>query len=86
MHHFDLLECIKEVELLAKSTKSNIKKSVRKLNIRKKYEDGDIPASIDEAVWQYQVKYQISSLKNSMTRCGEITKILLKLQKDCSKT
>lgn len=70
VHHFDLMNTIKDVELLAQSTMDNLSRSVKKLNLRKKYLDQDrLKASTDEKIWKYEIKYQISDLTNSMTRC-----------------
>ena len=57
VHHFDLLSTMQEVQLLAKSTKDNLKRSVRKLSLRKQYEGSGLNASIDEKIWKYEVKY-----------------------------
>jgi hypothetical protein len=57
LHHFTLSNTIKDVELLAKSTKNNLRRSIRKLNLRKKYTDADkLKASTDRKIWKYEIK------------------------------
>jgi len=59
IHHFDLAGTIKDVELLADTTDNSLGKSVRRLNLRKKYLDGDkLKPSTDAKIWKYEVKYQ----------------------------
>lgn len=87
IHHFDLMNTIKDVELLATSTKDKLRRSVRKLDLRKKYEmGGKLTANTDVKIWKYEIKYQLADLTNSQDRCLEIIKILMKLQKDCART
>lgn len=87
LHHYDLLNTIKDVELIAQSTKDNLKRAVRKLNLRKRFKDADrLKASTDEKIWQYEIKYQIQNLTSSQNRCLEVIKRLMKLQKDCART
>ena len=63
IHHFDLLNTMKDVENLAKSTKFNFSRSIRKLNLRKKYEmNSKLSPSLDEKIWSYEIKYNISDL------------------------
>ena len=70
VHHFDLANIIKDVELLAQSTKDNIGRSVRKLNLRKKYDDkGKLTPSFDAKIWKYEVKNQVSDLTNQFEKC-----------------
>jgi hypothetical protein len=87
IHHFELMNTIKDVELLAQSTKDNLRRSFRKLDLRKKYIEGDgLSPNTDEKIWKYEVKSQIADLTNSMERCNEIVAVLKRLQKDCAKT
>ena len=39
MHHFDLGNAVKDVELIAETTKTNLARSFRKLDLRKRYVD-----------------------------------------------
>jgi len=87
VHHFDLANAIKDVELLAQTTKDNLRRSIKKLNLRKKYLDGDkLKPSTDAKIWKYEVKYQNSDLLQSLEKCNAIVKVLEKLQKDCART
>jgi len=87
IHHFDLMNTIKDVELLATSTKDNLRRSIRKLDLRKKYQDGSgLKANTDAKIWKYEIKTQLSDLVNSQEKCNKIIVILKKLQKDCAKT
>jgi hypothetical protein len=87
IHHFDLANSIKDVELLAQTTKDNLRRSIKKLNLRKKYLDGDkLKPSTDAKIWKYEVKYQNSDLQQSLDKCNAIVKVLEKLQKDCART
>lgn len=57
IHHFTLSNTIKDVELLAASTKQNLRRSIRKLNLRAKYLDnGKITPTFDAKIWKYEVK------------------------------
>ena len=59
IHHFDLVAAVKDVELLASTTKDNLANSVKRLNLRKKYlDDGRLKPNTDAKIWKYQVKYQ----------------------------
>jgi hypothetical protein len=87
IHHFDLSNQIKDVELLATTTKSNLRRSIRKLDLRKRYLGSDkLKPTTDAKIWKFEVKYQNSDLKTSMEKCNAIVAILEKLQKDCAKT
>jgi hypothetical protein len=67
VHHFDLANAIKDVELLAQTTKDNLRRSIKKLHLRKKYLDGDrLKPSTDAKIWKYEVKYQNSDLLQSL--------------------
>lgn len=71
---------IKDVELLAVATKNNIRRGVRKLNLRKKYEgEGKLTALLDVKIWKYEIRSQVSDLGVSIARCDVIIKILKKL-------
>lgn len=86
-HHFDLLDVMKDVTNLARTTKDNLSRSVKKLKLRKKYEDkGKLKASDDVRIWEYEIKYQLSDLEKSLHGCGEIVKQLLKIQNDSART
>jgi hypothetical protein len=59
IHHFTLSNTIKDVELLATSTRSNLGRSVRKLELRKKYIDDagkELKPSTDAKIWKYEIK------------------------------
>lgn len=54
IHYFDLQNTIKDVELIAQTTKDGLRKSVRKLDLRKRYsDDGRLSANTDEKIWKY---------------------------------
>lgn len=87
IHHFDLSNAIKDVELLAKSTKSNLRRSVRKLDLRKKYLEGDkLKPNTDAKIWKYEIKSQVADLTVSLEEVNKIVKVLEKLQVNCVKT
>jgi len=59
LHHFTLSNTIKDVELLASSTKSNLRRSVRKLDLRKRYVDDagkELKPTTDLKIWKYEIK------------------------------
>jgi len=57
IHHFTLSNTIKDVELLATATKDNLRRSFRKLDLRKKYSDENrLSVNTDEKIWKYEVK------------------------------
>jgi len=63
IHHFDLANSIKDVELLATTTKDNLRRSIKKLALRKRYLEGDrLKPSTDAKIWKYEVKYQSADL------------------------
>lgn len=89
VHHFDLGNAIKDVELLAQTTKDNLRRSVKKLELRKKYEEnGKIVAkpNLDVKIWKYEIKYQTQDLEQSLEKCDAIVKVLEALQKNCART
>jgi len=87
IHHFDLANQIKDVELLAQTTKDNIRRSVRKLQLRKKYLDnGKMKPTFDVKIWKYEIKCQNNDLATQLEKCNAIVKVLEKLQKDCART
>lgn len=87
IHHFDLGNQIKDVELLASMTKDNLRRSIRKLALREKYLEGNkLKPSTDAKIWKYECKSQISDLGISLEKCNAIVKVLEKLQKDCART
>lgn len=87
IHHFELSNAIKDVELLADTTKNNLRRSIRKLNLRKKYLTEDrLKPNTDAKIWKYEVKSQIADLTVSYDRCTAIVGVLDKLQKDCART
>jgi hypothetical protein len=64
--HFELMNQIKDVELLATSTKDNLRRSIRKLDLRKKFIEGEgLSANTDEKIWKYEIKQQVNDLTNS---------------------
>lgn len=80
VHHFDLMNTIKDVELLATSTKDNLRRAIRKLDLRKKYIAGDgLNANTDAKIWKYEIKTQINNLTNSQEKCNRIVAHLRKL-------
>ena len=87
IHHFDLANAIKDVELLATTTRDNLGRSMRKLNLRKRYEEkGRLKPSTDAKIWKYEIRYQEQDLTQSLEKCNGIVKVLEKLQKDCART
>jgi DNA repair ATPase RecN len=87
VHHFDLANQIKDVELMAQTTKDNLRRSVRKLNLRKKYEGTPkLSPSFDVKIWKYEIKTQLSDLQTQLEKANAIIKVLEKLQKDCART
>lgn len=89
LHHFTLSNTIKDVQLLASSTKSNLRRSVRKLNLRKKYLDDDkkeLKPSTDLKIWKYEIKSQIADLTVSLEKCDAIIVVLKDLQTQCVRT
>jgi len=72
-----LSSTIKDVELLAQYTKNNIRRSVRKLNLRKRYEgEGKLNPLMDVKIWKYEIKSQVSDLGISIEKCNEVIKKL----------
>jgi hypothetical protein len=56
---------ILDTELLAQSTKDNLHRSFKKLELRQKYKDANRMAPrIDMKIWQMEVKLQVGDLKN----------------------
>lgn len=87
LHHFDLSNQIKEVELLAQTTLDNIGRSVRKLNLRKKYElNGRMTPTFDVKIWKLEVRNQKNDLETQLAQCKKIIGILEALQKNCART
>lgn len=89
IHHFDLGNAIKDVELLAQTTKDNLNRSIKKLNLRKKYEEKGTLASkpnTEIKIWKYEIKYQSQDLATSLEKCNLIVKVLEDLQKNCART
>lgn len=87
IHHFSLSNNIKDVELLADTTKNNLRRSIRKLDLRADYRaEGRLKPNTDAKIWKYEVKSQIADLTVSLERCNEIVAELDKLQKDCART
>lgn len=87
LHHHDLANAIKDVDLLAMTTSDNLGRSIRKLNLRKRYIEGDkLKPLTDAKIWKFEIKYQQNDLKVSLEKCDAIVKVLEKLQKDCAKT
>jgi hypothetical protein len=90
LHHFDLANAIKDTELLAQTTKDNLRRSMRKLKLRKDYADGKkskpLKPLMDLKIWKLEIKYQSSDLGQSLDTCNKIVKVLEKLQKDCART
>jgi N-methylhydantoinase B/oxoprolinase/acetone carboxylase alpha subunit len=87
IHHFELSNITKNVELLASSTKQNLRRSIRKLQLREKYENSDrLTPETDVKIWKYEIKSQIYDLTYSMEKCSNIVKELEKLQEDCART
>jgi len=88
IHHIDLANVIKDVELLASSTKSGLNRGKRKLELRaRKFPEGKAyNPSWDKKLWRYEIKTQIADLDRSLDKC-ELIKIVLKhLQEDCIRT
>jgi hypothetical protein len=82
-----LSNSIKDVELLASSTKNNLRRSVRKLSLRdKKLNDGELKPTTDVKIWKYEVKSQIADLTVSLEKCNEIVKVLEELQVATART
>jgi hypothetical protein len=68
-------------------TKSNLRRSIRKLDLRSKYlGKGTLKPNTDAKIWKYECKSQIADLGVSLEKCGLIVKVLEKLQKDCART
>lgn len=87
IHHFDLSNTINDVELLAETTKLNLRRSVRKLGLRDKLKKkGSLSPTYDLKIWKYEIKSQIADLGVSLERCNEIVKVLKKIQEDCART
>jgi hypothetical protein len=85
--HFDLGNQIKDVSLLATTTKDGIARAVRKLNLRKRYLDEDrITPTFDVKIWKYEIKTQNNELGVQIQKGRAIIAILEKLQKDCART
>lgn len=85
-HHFDLSNTIQDVALLADSTKFNVNKTIKKLNLRQKFVDAgrmkERGPLLDLKVWTYTIRRQVTDLEDSMAKCDTIIKILTQLQKD----
>jgi len=80
IHTLDLRNTIEDVKLLATTTKEQLGKSIRKLDLRAKYDaKGKLNANMDEKVWSYEIKYQLSGLEDSLGKCKTIIGILKKL-------
>ena len=57
VHQFTLSNLVKDVALLASSTKSNLRRSIRKLDLRAKYEGTDkLTPEMDVKIWKYEIK------------------------------
>jgi hypothetical protein len=78
IHHLNLANTVKEVELLATTTKNNISRSVKRLNLRKRYlgTPGKLTPLIDAKIWKYEVKYQESDLETQIEKCDLIVATL----------
>lgn len=82
--------------MLATTTRDNFRKSIGKLDLRKSYADGTklgadgkpkpLTPNMDEKVWRYEIKYNISQLEASLEECDKIIAQLKVLQKKCAKT
>jgi len=57
IHHFTLTNMIKDVEMLASNTKDNLRRSIRKMDLRKKkLNDGVLTPTFDRKIWKYEAK------------------------------
>jgi len=86
VHHFDLANQIKDVSLLAQTTKDNLMRSFRILKLRAKYQGTDKLPEVNTKIWYKEIANQKNDLTFSLKRCREIVKVLEKLQKDCART
>jgi len=82
LHHFDLANLIKDVNVHASGTHDNLDRVKRKLFLRQKYAARLTPRQ-DVKIWQYETKTLIADLKYSSDALGPIIQAIDKLQKDC---
>jgi hypothetical protein len=88
-HHFDLGTQIKDVEMMSTTTKDNIDRPVRKLNLRKKYKErnnGKVPPNKDAMIWKYEIRQMEGSIKKQLAKIKIVLKNLDVIQKGCDAT
>lgn len=87
VHHFDLGNQIKDVELMATTTKDNLRRSFKKLELRKRYLGSDrLKPVTDAKIWKFEIKNQQNDLATQLEKANAIIAVLTKLQKDCART
>ena len=64
VHHFDLSNAIKDVELTAQSTRDNMSRTIRKMKLRARYVKAKkLKDSTDAKIWKYAFRYMKSDLE-----------------------
>lgn len=82
LHHLELANLIKDVSVHAESTKDNLERVARKLNLRNKYKARIKPVQ-DYKIWQYEIDTLIHDLEYSSKNLTPVIAKISKLQKDC---
>jgi len=87
LHHYDMGNIIKDVELMASTVKTNLKKPLDKLKFRDSIKGTKtLTVSTDAKIWKMVIKYQILDINRSIEICKDINEKLQKLQKDILRT
>lgn len=85
VYQFDLVNIVNDLELMAQSTKNDVKKVRRNLGLRsKRLQEGRdkkraFTASFDEKLWKRTIKYSSNNLGASIEKCDKIIEALKKL-------
>lgn len=73
MHHLDLANLIKDVELIAVSTVDNLSRVFSKLGVRSRYIKADkYTPTRSGKIWKAEMKYLISGLERSLDKLKAI--------------
>jgi hypothetical protein len=87
VHYFQLSQILKDVELQARSTERALRSPIRRLGLRKTYEDaGKLTPVTELGIWKYEVKSVLASLERSQADVKKLVAELKKLQENGART
>jgi len=77
IHHLDLSNIIKDGELIASSTQTNLKRTQRVLVLRDKYKDAkQLDARKETMLWTLEIKRLIADIEYAGKHVAELVKVL----------